>query len=53
MWMLEIGVGLILAAVLFVALKILGLMIKVAFIAAVIGFLVGVVGARLLRSRGS
>lgn len=53
MWMLEIVAGLILAAVLFVALKLLGLMLKVALIAAVLGFVVGVVLTRVFRGRQS
>lgn len=48
---LEIVAGLIVAAVLFVALKILGLVLKVALIAAVIGFVIGVVATRAFRTR--
>ncbi|MBV9992239.1 MAG: hypothetical protein JOZ72_13225 [Alphaproteobacteria bacterium] len=49
---IEIVAGLILAAVLFVALKLLGLMLKVALIAAVLGFAIGIVLTRVFRSRG-
>ncbi len=48
---IEIVAGLILAAVLFVALKILGLVIKVALIAAVLGFVIGVAVTRAFRAR--
>ena len=51
MWAIEIVAGLVLAAVLFVALKIAGLMLKVALFAAVLGFVVGVVLTRVFRSR--
>jgi hypothetical protein len=39
------------AAILFVALKLLGLMLKVALFAAVIGFVAGFAVTRMLRSR--
>ncbi len=49
---IEIVAGLILAAILFVALKLLGLMLKVALIAAVLGFAVGWGLTRMFRARG-
>ncbi len=48
----EIVAGLILAAVLFMALTLLGSMLKVALFAAVLGFAIGFVATRALRSRG-
>ncbi len=49
----EIVAALILAAVAFVVLKILGLLLKFALIAAVIGFVAGLLIARLFRSRAN
>jgi hypothetical protein len=46
---LEIVVALIVAAVAFVAVKLLGLVIHIAIIAAVLGLLVGFVIARAFR----
>jgi hypothetical protein len=48
---LEIIVGLILAVALFIGLKVMGLLLKFAIIAALIGFVVGVVVARMFASR--
>jgi multisubunit Na+/H+ antiporter MnhF subunit len=45
----EIIIALICALVLFFALKIIGLVIKFALIAAVLGFVAGLVLARMLR----
>jgi len=50
---LEIIVGLIVAAALFVTLKIIGIVIKFAVIAAVIGFVVGVGITMMFRSKSS
>jgi membrane associated rhomboid family serine protease len=45
----EIVAGLLLAAVLFVVLKLIGLVVKFALIAALVGFVAGLVLARSLR----
>jgi membrane associated rhomboid family serine protease len=45
----EIIIALIVAALVFVAFKILGLLLKFALIAAVLGFVAGLVIARLFR----
>ena len=50
---LEIVAGLILALIAFVVLKVLGLVLKFALIAAVLGFVAGLVIARLFRSPAS
>ena len=47
----EIIVALICAAILFVALKVIGLVIKFALIAAVLGFAAGLLLARMLRPK--
>lgn len=52
MWAIEIIAGLILAAVLFVTLKLLGLVLKVALFAAVLGFAIGFVATRMFKARG-
>ena len=49
----ELAVALILALVVFVALKLIGLIVKFALIAAVIGFVAGLFLARALRARSS
>ncbi len=53
MRVLEIVVGLILALALFIGLKVLGLVLKFALIAAALGFVVGVGVAMMFRSRSS
>ncbi|HEX2760685.1 MAG TPA: hypothetical protein VHM27_09230 [Rhizomicrobium sp.] len=45
----EIIVALIVAALVFVVFKVLGLLIKFALVAAVLGFIAGLVLARLFR----
>lgn len=45
----EIVIALIVAALVFVVFKVLGLLIKFALIAAVLGFIAGLVLARLFR----
>lgn len=45
----EIVAGLLLAAVLFVVLKLIGLVVKFALIAALVGFVAGLVLARSFR----
>jgi membrane associated rhomboid family serine protease len=45
----EIIAGLLLAAILFVILKLVGMVVKIAAIAAVLGFVVGIVAARAFR----
>lgn len=45
----EIMIALIVAALVFVVFKVLGLLIKFALIAAVLGFIAGLVLARLFR----
>jgi hypothetical protein len=45
----EIAAGLLLAAVLFVVLKLIGLVVKFALIAALVGFVAGLVLARSFR----
>ena len=45
----EFIIALICAAVLFVALKVIGLVLKFAFIAAGLGFVAGLLLARMLR----
>jgi membrane associated rhomboid family serine protease len=47
----EIIVALVVAAVLFIVLKLIGLVIKFALIAAVIGFVAGLLIARSFRSK--
>jgi hypothetical protein len=46
-------VGIIFALIIFAALKIIGLVIKFALIAAVIGFIAGLLIARAFRSKAS
>jgi multisubunit Na+/H+ antiporter MnhF subunit len=50
---LEIVAGLILALVAFVVLKIIGLVLKFALIAAVLGFVAGILIARMFRRPAS
>lgn len=50
---LEIVAGLILALIAFVVLKVLGILLKFALIAAVIGFVVGLLITRMFRSSTS
>ncbi len=50
---LEIIVGLIVAAVLFVVLEVIGIVIKFALIAAAFGFVVGAVVTMMFRSQSS
>ena len=50
---LEIVIAVIIALVLFVALKLLGSLLKFALIAAALGFVGGLVLARTLRGRGA
>jgi membrane associated rhomboid family serine protease len=50
---LEIIVGLMVALLAFVALKLLGLLIKFAVIAAIVGFVIGLLVARAFRSKSS
>jgi membrane associated rhomboid family serine protease len=45
----EVIAGLLLAAVLFILLKLIGMVIKFALIAAVLGFVAGLLLARALR----
>ena len=45
----EIIAGLLLAAVLFIVLKVIGMVVKFALIAALLGFVAGVLLARMLR----
>ena len=45
----EIIAGLLVAAILFILLKLIGLVVKFALIAALIGFVAGMVLARALR----
>ena len=45
----EILAGLLLAAILFIVLKVIGLVLKFALIAAVLGFAAGLILARSLR----
>lgn len=45
----EIIAGLLLAAILFIALKVIGLVFKFALIAAMLGFVAGLLLARALR----
>ena len=49
---LEIVLAIFLAAVAFVVLKVLGLLLKFALIAAVLGFIGGLVLGRMLRRPG-
>ncbi|HUO01316.1 MAG TPA: hypothetical protein VMU31_00950 [Rhizomicrobium sp.] len=49
----ELVVALIVAVIVFAALKIIGLIVKFALIAALLGFVAGLVLARALRSRSS
>lgn len=49
----ELAVALIIALVAFVVLKLIGLIVKFALIAAVIGFVAGLFLARSLRARSS
>ncbi len=49
----ELVVGIIFAVLIFVGLKITGLIIKFALIAAVIGFIAGLLLARAFRSKAS
>ena len=46
----EIIAGLVLAAILFIVLKVIGLVVKFALIAAVLGFVAGLMLARSFRS---
>ena len=48
----EIIAALVVAAIVFVVLKVLGLLIKFALIAAVLGFAAGLLLARLFRRNG-
>ena len=48
----EIIAGLLLALILFVALKVIGMVIKFALIAAVLGFVAGLLLARTFRRPG-
>ena len=50
---LEIIVGLIVAAVLFVVLEVIGIVIKFALIAAAVGFVAGAAITMMFRSRSS
>jgi membrane associated rhomboid family serine protease len=50
---LEIIVGLIVAAILFVVLEVIGIVIKFALIAAVAGFVAGALVTMMFRSRSS
>ncbi len=50
---LEIVAGLILALIAFVVIKVLGLLLKFALIAAVLGFVVGFGIAMMFRSKAS
>jgi membrane associated rhomboid family serine protease len=50
---LEIIVGLIVAAILFVVLKVIGIVIKFALIAAIGGFVVGAAITMMFRSRST
>lgn len=45
----EIIAALVLAAIVFIVLKVIGLVVKFAFIAALLGFVAGLVLARSLR----
>jgi len=45
----EIIAGLLLAAILFIVLKVIGMVVKVALVAAVLGFVAGLFLARALR----
>ena len=47
----ELIVGLLVAVIAFVILKVIGLVIKFAFIAAVLGFIAGLAIARMFRSK--
>jgi hypothetical protein len=49
----EIIVALVVAAVLFIVLKLIGLVIQFALIAAAIGFVAGLLIARAFRARSS
>lgn len=49
----ELAVALIVALAAFVVLKLIGLIVKFALIAAVIGFVAGLLFARMLRPRSS
>ncbi len=51
MRMFEIILGLVFALAVFFVLKVIGLVIKFALIAAVLGFVVGLVLARAFRSK--
>lgn len=53
MRMLEILLGLGLALLAFIVLKVIGLVLKFALIAAVLGFIAGLVLGRMLRRNGS
>jgi len=45
----EIIAGLLVAAILFILLKLIGLVVKFALIAALLGFVAGMIAARALR----
>ena len=45
----EIIAGLLLAAILFIVLKVIGMVVKVALVAAVLGFVAGLFLARAVR----
>lgn len=47
----ELMAGLLVALIAFIIFKVIGLVIKFAFIAAVLGFIAGLVIARMLRSK--
>ena len=48
---LELIAALLLAAIIFVVLKVIGLVVKFALIAAALGFLAGIVLAQMLRKK--
>ena len=48
---MEIIAALLLAAIIFVVLKVIGLVIKFALIAAALGFVAGILLAQMLRKR--
>jgi hypothetical protein len=47
----EIIAALLLAAIVFIVLKVIGLVVKFALIAAALGFVTGIVLARMFRSK--
>jgi hypothetical protein len=50
---IEIVAGLVLALIAFIVLKVLGLLLQFALIAAVLGFVAGLLLARMFRSRAT